>query len=78
MMSYRRRKMERRVYREQYDKIAERFGHKSADVANYGWSVDGDEDFLSIATKIYRGLPYTVIVSTVDFVNGTINHEWRI
>ena len=77
MDSYRRRKLERRAYAEQSDEIEKRFDRKAAEAANYGWGVDGNDNALSIATKVYRGQPYTVLVTDVDLVNGTITHDWR-
>lgn len=72
-----RTKLELKAYAEQQKLISERFDEKAAEMANYGWGVDCLGSYTSIATKVYRGDPYTVLVSLLDFSDGTIEHEWR-
>lgn len=45
--------IEQRLLNQQYRLIKERFGQKVAEKANYGWGTTGDEDYVSIATKVY-------------------------
>ena len=64
--------LEDKAYKEQFDLIYEQFGESAANMANYGWGVSGDDEHLSIATKVYG---HGVLVTTVDLESGEINHE---
>jgi hypothetical protein len=45
--------LESAIYEHQEKEIIKRFGKEAANKANYGWGVGGDDDSLSVATKVY-------------------------
>lgn len=66
--------LENCIYAEQEKLITKKYGKKVADLANYGQGVDGDEDHVSVSTKVY-GYGY---LSTVGYYKtGEIDHEWQ-
>ena len=67
------RTLEARVYNEQYDWIRKKFGKRAAEVANYGWGVTGDEDYVSVATKVYG---HGVLESNVRLGADEIDHSF--
>lgn len=70
--------LEELLYAEQTERIGAEYGKRAAKNANYGWAVDGDDDFLTVSTKVYRGKKgYTVLRSTADFSTNTITHDWN-
>ena len=62
------------AYDEQYELICKEFGKRAADNANYGWGVDGDENWTSLATKVYG---HGVLQTTLDLADGSTSHDWR-
>jgi len=62
---------ELRIQDSQHKWIKEEFNKKTADNANYGWSIDGSGKNASIGTKIYgKG------VLTSYYRKGVIEHDF--
>ncbi len=60
---------------EQHKIIEEKHGKEAAKQANYGWGIDGTEEMMSVATKVYAS--QTVIVSTATFPSKNVTHTWK-
>jgi hypothetical protein len=75
-MSSTAQRAETRIYKQQYDQIADRYGPWAAIAANYGWGVSGGDDFLSIATKVYVPDGPVVLQSEWTKHQG-ISHDWQ-
>lgn len=66
--------LELRIYIEQEKYIKEHFGEHAADVANYGWGVDGQKNGINIATKVYG---HGVLCSEAHLGDSEITHSFE-
>ena len=65
--------LEDKIYNEQEKYIEEKFGKQEANIANYGWGVDGGETYITVETKVYG---HGVLVSQGDLKTGEITHSF--
>lgn len=66
--------LELRIYIEQEKYIKEHFGEHAADVANYGWGVNGQKNGINIATKVYG---YGILCSEAHLGDNEITHSFE-
>lgn len=55
------------------DEIGRRFSNEAAQNANCGWSVSGDDDHVSCATKVYG---HGVLVTNVSYDDLSVEHRF--
>ena len=67
-------KLEDKIYNAQYRLIKKQYGEYIANRANYGWGVAGDENRISVATKVYG---VSVLESEADYSDRKITHSWK-
>lgn len=66
--------LEMKVYNAQYRLIKRECGEDAAKKANYGWGVDGDDEHISVATKVYG---HGIIQSAAEYADRKVHHEWK-
>ena len=64
---------EDQCYESQYGFIKKDCGKEAAEKANYGWGVSGTEDYIDIATKVYR---HGVLTTIGHYKTKKIEHRW--
>jgi hypothetical protein len=67
-------RLEERVYNEQEKMIRESYGRRAAKMANYGWGVDGTDEYIYVETKVYG---HGVLCSRATFSTGLITHNFQ-
>jgi len=70
-------KLQTKITDEQFELIKEKYGEEVAKLANYGWGVVWDGNYVSIATKTYPGEEGPAILVSETCGDGPVTHEWR-
>ena len=61
------------IYIQQERLIKRKCGKRASMVANYGWGVTGDRNYVSVATKVYR---HGILQSDAFAPKWEIKHKW--
>ena len=63
------------IYEAQEKVIKKKYGEEAAEMANYGWGVDEQEDSVGVATKVYVD-PVMILSSDKKLKGKRITHTW--